>query len=329
MTRMTVVAASAVGVAVLLAGCTPAVPDAGVAAPPAVTAATTADQSDRIRTQTFAELAAADEAKSTDGLTVRVGGDVETVRGAAYKRQKEKDGPKPDVLPEDMQAVYVSSADTWPRLMVSVSTQPSENKTPVVYLWVQDDIDTPFQLRNLAHMVPGATLPAMPGPTVGTDQLPMDTMVGDTDLQAILDDYLKLLLAGKKDDLNDMFAEDSYRTQLFTNRTTLTEVAKTADGTYVDTVQPVEDSTYAMATADGGALVFAPLRMTSTVKVKDAKVTIPKADKALVDGKVVDKATYEYVDMVIMYVPPAQSADLPGVVAAEHHAIRVSPDGAK
>lgn len=329
MRRIAVVAASAAGAVVLLAGCTPAVPVAGVAAPPEVTAATTADQSARIETQTFGEIAAADEAKSTDPLTVRVGGDAKIVRGAEYKQASAKDGPKPDVLPSDMQAVYVSSADTWPRLMVSVSAQPSEDTTPVVSLWVQEDVDTPYQMRNWAHMVPGATLPAMPGPTVGADQLPMDTAFGDTTLQGVMDSYLKLLLAGPKDDLEKTFAEDSYRNQLFTNRATLTKVAKTADGTYVDTVQPVEAATYALATADGGALIFAPVRMTSTVKVKDAKVTIPKADVPLVDGKIVDKATYEYVDMLVMYVPAVDDTDLPGVVAADRQAIRISPDGVK
>lgn len=329
MRRMTVLAVSAIGAAALLAGCTPAVPVAGVASPPEVTAATTADQSDRIQDQTFAELAAADEEKSTESLTVRVGGDAKVIRNSEYKKQSAKDGPSPDALPADMQAVYVSSEEDWPRVMVSVSTQPSEDTTPVVSVWIQDDSDTPYQFRNWAHMVPGATLPAMPGPSVGSNQLPMDTEIGDTTLQGVMDDYLELVRSGAKSDLNDKFAEDSYRKQLFANRAALSKVAKTADGKYVDTVEPVVDDTYALATADGGALVFAPVRITSSVSVKDAKVTIPAADKPLVDGTIVDKATYEYRDMVVMYVPPADSEELPGVVAAEHHPIRVSPDGAK
>jgi len=329
MKRIAVVVASAFGVAAILAGCTPAVPVAGAASPPEVTAATTTDQSGRIQSETFAELAAADGAKSTDDLTVRVGGDAKVIRAAEYKQESAKKGPAPDVLPADMQAVYVTSDETWPRVMVGISTQPSKDTTPVVSVWVQDDVDTPYQLRNWAHMVPGATLPAMPGPTVGAEQLALDSSIGDTTLQTVMDNYLELIRTGKKSDLNATFAEDSYRNQLFANRDVLTKVAKTADGKYVDTVQPVQDGSYALATADGGALIFAPVRQTSSVSVKDAKVTIPPADAPLVDGKIVDKATYEYRDMIVMYVPPAGSTDLPGVVAAEHHAIRISPDGAK
>ncbi|WP_152650488.1 hypothetical protein [Demequina aurantiaca] len=329
MRRMTVVAMAAAGAAVLLAGCTPAVPVAGVAEPVEVTAAVTDDQSDRVQSQTFEELAVADEAKSTKTLDVRVGGDAKVVRGAEYKQQSADDGPKPDVLPSDMQAVYVTSAETWPRVMVGVSDQPSEDTTPVVSVWVQDDVDTPYQFRNWAHMVPGATLPAMPGPTVGADELAMDSTIGEDTLQSYVDNYLELLRKGEDDDLNETFAEDSYRDQLFTARGVLTAAAKKADGKYVDTVEPEEKSTYALATADGGALIFAPLRIDSSFSVEDAKVSVPAADEPLVDGDLVDKVTHEYRDMVVMYVPPADSEDLPAVVAADHHLVRVSPDGAK
>ncbi|WP_430868622.1 hypothetical protein [Demequina aurantiaca] len=328
MRRITVLTVAAIG-GVVLVGCTPAVPVAGVAAPVEVTAATTEEQGARVQEETFAELAAADEEYSTAEMGVRVGGDALLMRRAEYKQAKEDEKVTPEVLPSEMQAVYVSSAETWPRLMVTVSEQPSEDTTPVVSVWVQDDVDTPYQLRNFAHMVPGATLPAMPGPSVGADQLAMDTDIGDSSLQAVLENYLTLLDEGEDSDLNETFAEDSYRNQLFANRAALTKVAKTADGKYADEIGPVQDGTYAMATADGGALIFAPVSMTSSVSVEDAKVTIPDADEPLVDGKIVDKATYEYIDMVIMYVPPADSEDLPAVVAAQHRPIRVSPDGAK
>jgi len=329
MNRVVVAAASVFGGVVLLAGCTPAVPVAGVASPVEVTAAVTEGQQERVLTQTLAELAAADEAKSSDPLDVRVGGDAKTVRAAEYKRQSAEDGPEPDLLPEDTQAVYVTSAETWPRIMVAVTEQPDEETTPVVMLWVQDDLETPYQLRGWAHMVPGATLPRMPGPSVGAEELAMDSSIGDTTLQEVTDNYFELIRSGKSSDLNDTFAEDSYRDQLFTARTALTASAKKADGKYVDTIEPQADGTYALATADGGALVFAPVHVTSVFSVEDAKVSVPAADEALVDGKLVDKVTYEYLDFTVLNVPPADSEELPGVVAADHHLVRVSPDGEK
>lgn len=329
MNRVAVVSIAAVGSITLLAGCTPAVPVSGVASPLEVTAALTEGQQARVLEETFAVLAAADKDKSTDEFDVRIGGDAKVVRAAEYKQQSADDGPTPTVLPEDMQAVYVSSAEVWPRVMVGVSEQPSEDLTPVVSVWVQDDVDTPYQMRSWAHMIPGATLPAMPGPTVGADELTTTDDVAGTTAQAVMDDYMKLLKDGKGSDLNDTFAEDSYREQLFTARTALTKTAKTADGKYADTISLTDDDIYVLATAEGGALVFAPVRISSSLTVKDAKVSVSAVDKPLVDGKLVDEVTHEYRDLVVMYIPAEGSEELPTVVAADHHLIRVSPDGEK
>lgn len=329
MSRLTGVVVVAIGGALVLAGCTPAVPVAGLADKVEVSAAMTEAQQERIQEQTFAQLAAADEAKSVKELGERVGGDAKVVRAAEYKRQSVKDGPHPDVLPADMQAVYVTSSQTWPRVMVGVTEQPSKDVTPVVMLWVQDDVASAYQFRNWVHMVPGATLPAMPGPGIGADALTMDAIIGDASLQSVVDDYFTLLDVGKSSDLSDDFAEDIYRDQLFTARQALTKSAKKADGEYSDSFEPQADQMYALETADGGALVFVPVHITSKFTVKDATVSVPEADKPLVDGKLDAKVTYEYRDMIVLHIPPATSEQLPGVVAADHHLVRVSPDGAK
>jgi len=329
MNRIVLVSIAAAGSAALLAGCTPAVPVSGAASPLEVTAAVTEGQQARVLDETFAELAAADKAKSTDEFDVRIGGDAKVVRAAEYKQQSADDGPTPAVLPEDMQAVYVSSTEVWPRVMVGVSEQPSEDLTPVVSVWVQENVDTPYQMRSWAHMIPGATLPKMPGPSVGADQLETTDEVGGTTAQAVMDDYVKLLKDGKDSDLNDTFTEDTYREQLFTARTALTKTAKTADGKYADTISLTEDDTYVLETAEGGALVFAPVRISSSLSVKDAKVSVSAADEPLVDGKLVDEVTHEYRDLVVMYIPAEDSEELPTVVAADHHLIRASPDGEK
>ncbi|WP_297084434.1 hypothetical protein [uncultured Demequina sp.] len=313
--------------ALALAGCVSDVPEP-VTSPPDLEAsgALLEPQSDRIVAETMAELAAADRARRPGRLNDRVGGDAVTIRGVQYTLAKADDGPAPVTLPAEMQAVYVSAADTWPRTMVTVSEQADEDSTPVVMLWVQEDILTDYQMRNWAHMIPGATLPAMPGPSTGAEQLAMDSDAVSPTPQEVVESYVELLRAGGGSDLDETFAPDSYRERLFTARSTLTDAAKEADGEYVETVQPSIANSFAMATADGGALVFAPLTIDSSFTVEDATVSIDEADQPLLDGELDDTVTHSYLDFIVIHIPgaDAEEGSLPGVVAAEHNLIRVS-----
>ncbi|SEJ22815.1 hypothetical protein [Demequina mangrovi] len=315
--------AVALGLAVL-AGCTPDVPPAVTAPDAQETSAITQTQIDRIVPATFAELAAADEAADADLLGERVGGMVPRIRAAEYVKVEAGDDAALEEIPDTMQAVYVSAEGEFPRMMVGVTEAP-EGNTPLVLLWLQDDIDSEYQLQNWAHMIPGATLPAMPGIAVGSDQLALDGAEVSPSPQQVVQDYVTLLQEGAKSDLADEFEDDTFREQLFAARKVLNTAAKKGDGKYVDTIEPDEDGTYALATADGGALVFAPLLVKSSLRVEgDATVSISDTDKALVKGKLTDRVTHTYRDLVVIHIPPADAEDAkPAVVAADHHLVKV------
>ncbi|WP_062386325.1 hypothetical protein [Demequina iriomotensis] len=309
---------------VVLAGCTPDVPPAVPAPDAAETSAITQTQVDRIVPATFEELAAADEAKDADLLGERVGGVVPRVRAAQYTLAEAGDKAALETIPSTMQAVYVSAEGVFPRMMVGVSEAP-EDSTPVVLLWLQEDVDSEYQLQDWAHMVPGATLPAMPGVAVGSSQLALDSDAVSPSPQQVVDDYLTLLDEGAKSDLADEFAPDTFRDRLFAARKVLNTAAKKGDGSYVDTITSRAEDTYAIATADGGALVFAPIVVRSSLRVKGgATVSISDADKSLVSGKLKDRVTHTYRDLVVIHVPAEGAEDAkPAVVAADHHLIRV------
>jgi len=325
MRRASWIVSGAVVAAFALAACTPPVPAVNGTPTPELGAAVVDAQVQRIVPETFAELAAADEAKDATLLTDRVGADAKAVRAAEYKQASAKDGAAPAELPSTTQAVYVSAVDTWPRLLVAVTAQPADQITPVVMLWVQDDVLSDYQLRGWAHMVPGATLPAMAGPSAGAAQLPLDSTDVTPSPGTALADYLELLRKGEDSDLNAQFAPDSYRDRLFTARTVLTKAAKAAGGAYVDTIQPDEARTYAFQTADGGALVFAPVSVASAFSVKNATVSVPATDQPLVVGKLTSKVTHRYLDLIVIYIPGPATGAKPGIVAADHHLIKVSP----
>ncbi|WP_062291375.1 hypothetical protein [Demequina phytophila] len=323
MRRQAAVAGAALAGIALLAGCTPAVPEP-VAAPAAQeTSAITQTQIDRIVPATFAELKAADKAKDASLLGERVQGTAVTVRGVQYQLAKAGDKSAIEELPAQQQAVYVSAEGVFPRIMVGVTEAP-EDATPVVLLWEQTGIDADYALVDWAHMVPGATLPAMPGPAVGSNQLPLDSDAVDPTPEAVVSSYVTLLRKGPKSDVADEFAADTYRARLFAARKVLTAAAKKGDGDYVDTIQPQLEDTFAMATADGGALVFAPLVVRSSLRVKGgATVSISDADKTLVKGKLKDRVTHTYRDLVVIHIP-ANGEGKPAVVAADHHLIKVA-----
>ncbi|WP_084077020.1 hypothetical protein [Demequina sp. NBRC 110057] len=323
MNRLIAASGVAVASALVLTGCVAEVPAPVTSAPPMTESAALLEaQSTRIVDATMKELAAADENQDAGLLTDRVGGDAVTIRKAQYTKATGDETPV--ALPADQQAVYASAADTWPRTLATVSAQASEDETPVIYLWVQDSIDADYQMRGWAHMIPGATVPAMPGTTTGSEQLSLDDDSLDPTAHAVLGDYLSLLREGPGAELNDAFVEDSYRDQLFTARDTLTDAAEEQDGEYMDTVESRTDSTYVMGTADGGALVFAPIAITSSFTVEDATVSIPKADEPLLDGELDDKVTHHYLDMIVMSIPGPDSDAKPAVVAADHNLIKVS-----
>lgn len=311
--------------ALVLSGCVADVPAPVTSAPPLTEAASLLEpQSTAVIEQTMAELAAADRALDIDLLSDRVGGDAKTIREVEYTLAEADDGPDVTAIPSTMQAVYVSGANSWPRTLVAVTEQADEDTTPVVLLWVQESIDDDYQLRGWAHMIPGATLPAMPGTLTGAEQFEITSTTFNPSPEQTITDYVTLLKEGSDSDFNETFGADSYRERLFTARDTLTEAAEDSDGEYTDEIAANLEGAYAMGTASGGVLVFVPLTVSSTFTVEDATVSIPEGDEPLLEGDLDDTVTHEYLDMVVMYIPGPGDEDLPTVVAAEHNLIKVS-----
>lgn len=322
MRRSALAATVAVASLAVLAGCTPPVPEVVTAPAVQEPAAITQTQVDRIVPATFAELAAADEARDAGLLTARVADPAATIRGVQYALSEAGDEGAVTELPGTMQAVYVSAEGVFPRVMIGVS-EAAEDSTPVVLMWVQEDIDADYALVNWAHMIPGASLPAMPGTATGSNQLPLDTDTLAVTPEQAVNDYVTLLTEGSGSDVAESFEADTYRERLFEARKALDAAAKKGDGGFKDTIEARLDGTFAMATADGGALVFAPLTITSRLAVKNgATVSISAADKALVEGDLKAAVTHTYSDFIVIHIPADPEAK-PAVVAADHHLVRV------
>lgn len=326
MKRLTLLAIAATTAALALSGCAAAPPIVGVTPSPEANAALIESQAQSIVDDTFTVLAAADKARDSSLLDARFEGDAVSVRAAEYAVVAAVGDATPADLPASVQGIYVSNTDVWPRVLAAVSETPTDGLTPVVYLWVQDAVEDPYTLRAWAHMIPGATLPAMAGAVDGASQLALGEQGVDPSPRAALETYVEFLRQGADSDLAAQFAPDSYSQQLFAARSSLSEAAASAGGAYVDTVQPDFTNTYALSTSDGGALVFAPVQISSSFSVSGATLKVSDRDAPLVVGSVIDRATYAYRDFVVLSVPAPSLNQLPAVVAAEHHLVTVKPE---
>ncbi len=320
---LSLVAVAAVAATVGLSSCAIPTPET----PPAPTledrGAVFTVQSEQIVAETFAELAAADLTPDATLFADRIGGDAALVRAAEYTIAS-KGGDKVTPIPDEILAIYVTSQETWPRIMVAVTKQPETGLTPLVLLWLQDDVQAPYQLRYWSHMLPGAILPAMPGQADGADQLALDAGGLVMTPEVAIDAYVALLTEGAASEHKDEFAEDAYRERMFAARAALDTTAKGRGGTYKDVITARTDEAYVFATGEGGALVFVPFTVTSTFKVPGAQLTLPTKDKALLEGTLTDQVIHHYSDFMVITLPAAGSDVLPALVATDHHLLEVT-----
>jgi len=321
--RRTVVVATTT--ALFLAGCAAAPPQATVTPSLEAQASLIESQATAVIDSTFAVLDAADAAKNQDLFVSRVAGNAALVRVAEYAVAKAVPEEPVSDLPSQMQGVYVSRSESWPRMLAAVSEPPADDLTPVVYLWVQESVDDPYRLVSWAHMIPGAVLPAMPGEVNGAEPLPLGEVGVDPSPRKALEDYVEYLRQGTDSDFAANFADDSYAQQLFSARGVLAQAASGTGGAYVDTIQPDFASTFVLSTSDGGALIFAPIDIASSFSVKDATLKLSARDAPLLSGAATEQVTYNYRDFVVLLVPPPGQEQLPAVIAAEHHIISITP----
>lgn len=305
--------------------CVPEPPEMPEAPELAVKGALVEDQYQSVIEHTFEVIAQADEALDPDLLEERVSGMALEVRAAHYVAAKEADADL-EPLPSQMQAVYVSGAESFPRVMAAVSEQPASGQTPVVYMWVQPSPQDDYMLHGWARMIPGAAMPAMPSPLTGATQARLTQSTVEPSPRQAWEQYLELLREGSDSDLNDVFADDMYRERIFSARSALKKAADEADGDYLDTIQSRLDDTYVLLTADGGALVLAPLEIESSFSVKNARVSVTDESEALLDGNLKNKVTHHYSDFVVMYISGPGVEQRPRVVAADHFLVKVSND---
>ncbi|WP_051427433.1 hypothetical protein [Arthrobacter sp. H20] len=277
-------------------------------------------QLERILASVANVVAEGDAAADAELLAPRVAEAALALRTANYAvRSQASDVPEPTpVAAEPVLTTLVSSGTTWPRTVVAL-TQAEENPVPHALVLVQDDPRSNYRLSAAIQMLPGTTFPGSDGAAT-VDEVPLDEAPGlafapQTAMDAIAD-----FLSEPDGDNADTFEANSFADAItsFQADVIADPGNESAKITFVHEADP--DFTHALATGDGGAMVFGYLNHTYSSVPRGA------GDSIDLDGTVYESLTGEtstdeginvrYGEAVMMYVPPADSDELIRVIGA-------------
>lgn len=262
-----------------------------------------------------------DQAVTTGAEPDRLAGPYLQLRTALENQAKLLKTPPPEPAVPGRARVLVPSSSTWPRFFLSVGTAPKA-PTPTLRLLVSVDPRKPYALFSETFLLPGVTLPDVAGDGAAQALDPSSA----TGLRRSPDDavfrYADVLVRGaaSPEAKNYGDGKDAFSTQVSgqvaKDRTALVKVAT------VTARQKVEPgTTFAVRTADGGALVFSQLTETVLIQVKPDAGTIQVSDPkvaALAGRKVFAKQVVRTsTELLTLYVPPASGTGTITVVGAQ------------
>lgn len=242
------------------------------------------DQLTRILEQTANAVQAGDDAKDASKLSLRVGGSALLARTQNYKvRAAVASAPAlSPVRAADLRTSVITTQREWPRTVMAV-TQGEGNTTPQLLTLRQESARSNYKLIEAAPLLPGATFPATP--RSGAEQVPLDSKAGlaYTPAEAI---------AGVADRLTypdsvwaDRVPENAYIKDTIGYQGDIVKNGPNGNFTAKHTL--VGNEAAAFRTADGGAVILAPLDFLfeGTPKASGDKLTLADDAAALAGGK--------------------------------------------
>ncbi|WP_265521927.1 hypothetical protein [Oerskovia flava] len=323
------IAAGAV-VALTLAACAQPVPtpdpEASPATPPPVL---TEAQDLAVLEEVGSVLEASVAENDPDLLAPRVTGPALDIRTSQLKVAADRDEEAlVTALPTEVQQLVVPTTQTWPRTSYAVSVQPEDLQSPRLMVFEQAGARDPYKLWGWVRLFPSTTLPSFADPSIGSDAVgPDDESLALSPADAVAQ-YVDVLNLGEDSEYDEDFGADPFRTFLEEYAEVQNDALEPADGSMTMTFEAVSDEPVrAVRTADGGALVVARLtsREARTAE-EDAEISpATETERSLFgDRDPTNELNVRYIDVVALYVPPADSDELMQAVGSEHVATAVS-----
>ncbi|MPV50308.1 MULTISPECIES: hypothetical protein [unclassified Pseudactinotalea] len=316
-----IVAATATGMVILLGsagltGCAVPVPQS-TPEPESTTVYPVLDEGrlDRVLASVQTSLADADAALDPDLLPPRITERAEAVRAAEYrlaKATKDDEEPyTPQPLGTDDVAAVVAATEDWPRTVMVATTPPAGSNAPRLLVLTQQEPRDDYSMVGWVRLLPGVSTPTVAASEIGVDPVAPDDpglLIAPDEVAAA---YAETVEKGDKADSADLFADDIYRTAL-RDEVKAQQKSLEVAGTVKNKVT-AQDGVAALATADGGAIVYAGLTSTMTYERTVARSTMKVGSQyaALNDGEdeVDESITGSYLHMIAFYIPPADAGE--------------------
>lgn len=308
-----------------LGACSPPLPTPQPdAVPVEVQPAVSPDQVDRVLTDVDAVLRAADAAGDVAALEPRVEGPAQATRQAQYVLRAAGIDGSLTALPTVPQTIMTSATEEWPRTLVVVTEPPEDLQAPLLLTLVQDSPRDPYRLWAWARLFPSVQMPPTATPELGSTPVAMDAAGLVVPPGQVLGQYADLLTHGDASVYAAAFTPDPLHAGIDALREGYL-AAVGANGTLTETYQPGGEGPYAIATADGGAIVIGTIRTVTTMTFSDSTVTFgPQTMALLGKEQVTSNLETTWLSTVAFHVPPEGSADPIELLGAEHQQIQVS-----
>ena len=286
-------------------------------------------QEKRLRKQIFDVLEKANDAKSADRLDERLSGPALQVRTSQLNIAK-KTGKLAEeaTIPTSTTQTVIPTDNGWPRTVFTITTTTADQQANRLLVMKQDSARTNYKLWALARLLPGAQLPKFAVPKIGSQMGEAnDSGLKLTPTQAA-EQYADVLEQGSKSKYASAFADDYFRKTLTELNAKVQEGMKRNDGTQTQTYSVVDNQMAVMRSSDGGDLVVAQINSESIRKTGAGRESLPASDaeRALFgDAKATSTIKVNYVNVIVLYIPPASSDQKVTAVGAEQQPISVKP----
>jgi hypothetical protein len=184
-----------------------------------------------------------------------------------------------------------------------------------------------YALWGWVQLLPGVTMPSFADPSIGSEAVaPDDDTLLLTPTDAVAQ-YVDVLNLADGSGFAATFPDDALRQFLAQEAERHKAPLETAAGSRTMTFAATEEPVRAVRTADGGAMVMAPLSSLETFQVEEGGTVSPPTEtqKALFGGSTATNVLkVGYSDLVALYVPPADSEETPRLLGYTHVATSVA-----
>lgn len=324
--RRTTVAGALALAGLLLSACSSPLPapspDAVPAAmPPAISTEQVAEVLEDINA-TVQEAEAADF--NPDLLDPRLTGPARTMRTIEYALRLAGNTEAITTVPSVAQTIVAPTTDTWPRTVMVITESPADLQAPLLLTLVQDGPREPYRMWSWARLFPGVAVPATAQPEIGSSPVAPDAESLVASPESVVARYVDVLANGAESPHAASFTDDPLRAGIAATRDAYAGLV-VDKGSLTETYQPHDSGPYAIATADGGAIVVGAVQTVTTVTLDDSTLTIGDQTASLLGRQTVaNNLAITWLSVVVFAVPPAGSTEPITVLGAEHSRIQVT-----